>query len=358
MNTIGTIFRFTDFGESHGACIGGVVDGMPSGIEVDFAAVDADLARRRPGQSTITTGRNEADKVEWLSGILDGRTLGTPIAFIIRNTDARSSDYNALAEAFRPNHADYTYQAKYGIRDWRGGGRASARETAARVVAGALAKQVLAQCGVVVSAWTSNIGGIEYKGVPKNADTAYTTATRCPDEAISLKMEDAILNARKDADTLGGIVSCRISGVPAGVGEPIFGKLQAMLASAMMSINAAKGFEYGDGFAAAAMKGSESIDTFVCRDNVVSTTSNHSGGIQGGISNGSDIIFRVAFKPVATLPRPLETVVVHGNSVTIEAKGRHDVCVVPRAVAVVEAMAAITLLDAVLISHKFSAEEN
>lgn len=352
MNTFGTLFRFTDFGESHGAAVGGVVDGMPAGLSIDFESVDIDLSRRRPGQSALTTSRCESDRVEWLSGIYDGRTLGTPIAFLIRNNDARSSDYDTIAETFRPNHADYTYYAKYGIRDHRGGGRASARETAARVVAGALAKQVLSTLGVEVLAWTSQIGYVKYDGLPTRKDEIYASSVRCPDSAKSAEMESAIIQARKDMDTLGGIVSCRIRGVKAGVGEPIFAKLQATLASAMMSINAAKGFEYGDGFAAASMRGSECVDTFVSRNGDITTSSNHSGGIQGGISNGNDINFRVAFKPVATMPRPLETVNIRGEKEILEVRGRHDICVVPRAVAVVEAMAAMTVLDAVMIMDR------
>ncbi len=355
MNPFGTLFRLTDFGESHGQAIGGVIDGMPPGVAIDFDLVDKELALRRPGQSSLTTQRHEEDTVEWLSGILDGRTLGTPIAFIIRNNDTRSSDYDTFACAYRPNHADYTYQAKYGIRDWRGGGRASARETAVRVVAGALAKQVLAKAGTNITAWASRIGPVTCDGININEEdrsAVYASPVRCPWFVPAKQMEKAIKEARENKDTLGGIVTCRVTGVPAGVGEPIFGKLQAMLASAMMSINAAKGFEYGDGFAAAAMTGSESIDTFVCHHGKVTTTSNHSGGIQGGISNGADIVFRVAFKPIATMPRPLSTIDTSGRETTIEVHGRHDVCAVPRAVPVVEAMAAIALLDAMMISHK------
>ncbi len=352
MNTIGMFFRLTDFGESHGPAIGGVIDGMPSGVEIDFAAVDAELARRRPGQSKMTTQRKESDTVEWLSGILDGRTLGTPIAFIIRNRDMRSGDYDVVSETYRPNHADYTYDAKYGIRDWRGGGRASARETAVRVVAGALAKQVLAKQGISVMAWTSQIGNVVYKGSPEDVKTVEASPVRCPDPELSSQMEDALLKAKNDRDTIGCMVSCRVKGVPAGVGEPIFGKLQEMLAAAMMSINAAKGFDYGDGFEAASMRGSESVDSFVPDCGQIRTTSNHSGGIQGGISNGADIVFRVAFKPIATMPRPLKTVNAAREEVVIEVKGRHDVCVVPRAIPVVEAMAAITILDALLMSRK------
>ena len=258
MNTFGTLFRLTDFGESHGQAIGGVIDGMPPGVAIDFDLVDKELALRRPGQSSLTTQRHEEDTVEWLSGILDGRTLGTPIAFIIRNNDTRSSHYDTFACAYRPNHADYTYQAKYGIRDWRGGGRASARETAVRVVAGALAKQVLAKAGTNITAWASRIGPVTCDGININEEdrsAVYASPVRCPWFVPAKQMEKAIKEARENKDTLGGIVTCRVTGVPAGVGEPIFGKLQAMLASAMMSINAAKGFEYGDGFAAAAMTG-------------------------------------------------------------------------------------------------------
>jgi len=352
MNTIGTLFRFTDFGESHGPAIGGIVDGMPSGIEIDFEAVKSELARRRPGQSVFTTQRKEADEVEWLSGIYEGKTLGTPIAFLIRNTNAKSDDYNNLAEAYRPNHADYTYEAKYGLRDWRGGGRASARETAARVVAGALARQVLASKGINILAWTSRIDRVFSDIIPQSRDEVEASIVRCPDLGASKRMEQAISEARAERDTLGGIVSCVISGVPAGVGEPIFGKLQAMLASAMMSINAAKGFEYGDGFAAASIRGSRSVDPFISKDGIVTTTSNHSGGIQGGISNGADINFRVAFKPIATMSRPLQTVNSKGKAIELTVNGRHDICVVPRAVPVVEAMAAIVMLDALLIGGK------
>lgn len=334
MNTFGTLFRLTDFGESHGAAIGGVVDGMPSGVEVDFEAIDAFLTRRRPGGKLVSP-RNEADKVRFLSGIFEGRTLGTPIAFIIENTDQRSKDYGALRNTYRPNHADYTYDAKYGIRDYRGGGRASARETAVRVVGGALALQVLRAYGISVEAYPLQIGSVEIH-----------------DPSGMAAAEEAILSARAERDTLGGIVGCSIKGVPAGVGEPVFGKLQAMLAAAMMSINAAKGFDYGDGFAAAGMRGSESVDTFYAEEGRVRTRSNHSGGIQGGISNGEDITFRVAFKPIATMPRPLATVTDTLENTELTVGGRHDVCVVPRAVPVVEAMAAMTILDALMIAGK------
>lgn len=329
MNTFGRLFRLTDFGESHGQAIGGVVDGMPAGIEVDYGALRDMMNRRRPGYSALVTARKEADEVRFLSGIFEGRTLGTPIGFIIENSDCRSRDYSDIADCYRPNHADYTYQAKYGFRDYRGGGRASARETAVRVAGGALAMQLLKKNGITVEAYASRIG-------------AATDAEG---------MEREIERARADRDTVGGEVTCRIAGVPAGLGEPVFGKLQVMLASAMMSINAAKGFEYGCGFAGAAMRGSELVDTpyYDSECGQVRMRTNHSGGIQGGISNGEDIYFRVAFKPVATLPRTLETVSHDGAPRTIVVHGRHDVCVVPRAVVVVEAMAAMTIADALML---------
>lgn len=334
MNTFGTLFRLTDFGESHGDAIGGIIDGMPSGIQLDLDAIDAFLKRRRPG-GRLASPRKEDDKVRFLSGIFEGRTLGTPIAFMIENTDQRSKDYGVLRNTYRPNHADYTYKAKYGIRDYRGGGRASARETAVRVVGGALAAQVLGNSGIKVEAYPLQIGMVE---IHSTSDMEVA--------------EKAILDAKAGRDTLGGIVGCTVKGVPAGVGEPVFGKLQAMLASAMMSINAAKGFDYGDGFAAAGMRGSESVDAFYVEDGRVHTRSNHSGGIQGGISNGEDITFRVAFKPIATMPRALETVTDELASTELTVGGRHDVCVVPRAVPVVEAMAAMTILDALMIAGK------
>lgn len=331
MNTFGTLFRLTDFGESHGAAIGGVVDGMPAGFRLDTAGVQRQLDRRKPGQSALTTARKESDTVEFLSGIMDGVTLGTPIGFIIRNSDQRSGDYENMRHTFRPNHADFTYQAKYGIRDHRGGGRASARETAVRVVGGAMAMQLLEARGITVSARAVAIG-------------------RATDP---MDFDAEILRARNNRDSVGGVIECVVAGAPAGLGEPVFGKLQAMLASAMMSINAAKGFEYGDGFAAASAYGSEQVDTFYNKgedgNGPVGTRTNHSGGIQGGISNGGDIVFRVAFKPVASLPRPLDTVTDSGRPTTLEVHGRHDPCVVPRAIPVVEAMAAMTIVDAIML---------
>ena len=316
-NRIGNVFSLTSFGESHGPAIGGIVDGMPAGVKIDFEQVRHEMARRAPGQGGATSARQETDEVEFLSGIMDGVTLGTPIGFIIRNRDQRPADYDHLKNVYRPSHADFTYQAKYGIRDHRGGGRASARETAARVVAGALAKQVLAKLGITVTA--SQVSQVSQE-IPQG-------------------------------DTAGGIVECVIRGVEAGVGEPVFGKLSSQLAEAVMSIPAAKGFEIGLGFDFVNHHGSEVLDKFVVKDGKIATATNFSGGIQGGISNGSDICFKVAFKPVATLMQPVEGIDSEGNAVTIEPRGRHDSCVVPRAIPVVEAMAAIVVLDNVLINR-------
>ena len=316
-NRIGNVFSLTSFGESHGPAIGGIVDGMPAGVKIDFEQVRLEMARRAPGQGGATSARQETDEVEFLSGIMDGVTLGTPIGFIIRNRDQRPADYDHLKNVYRPSHADFTYQAKYGIRDHRGGGRASARETAARVVAGALAKQVLAKLGITVTA--SQVSQVSQE-IPQ-------------------------------CDTAGGIVECVIRGVEAGVGEPVFGKLSSQLAEAVMSIPAAKGFEIGLGFDFVNHYGSEVLDKFVVKDGKIATATNFSGGIQGGISNGSDICFKVAFKPVATLMQPVDGIDSEGNAVTIEPRGRHDSCVVPRAIPVVEAMAAIVVLDNVLINR-------
>ena len=316
-NRIGNVFSLTSFGESHGPAIGGIVDGMPAGVKIDFEQVRLEMARRAPGQGGATSARQETDEVEFLSGIMDGVTLGTPIGFIIRNRDQRPADYDHLKNVYRPSHADFTYQAKYGIRDHRGGGRASARETAARVVAGALAKQVLAKLGITVTA--SQVSQVS-QVIPQG-------------------------------DTAGGIVECVIRGVEAGIGEPVFGKLSSQLAEAVMSIPAAKGFEIGLGFDFVNHHGSEVLDKFVVKDGKIATATNFSGGIQGGISNGSDICFKVAFKPVATLMQPVEGIDSEGNAVTIEPRGRHDSCVVPRAIPVVEAMAAIVVLDNVLINR-------
>lgn len=348
-NTFGEIFRLTTFGESHGPAIGGVIDGMPAGIAVDLDALSQAMARRRPGQSTLTTSRTEADEVTLLSGVFEGVTTGTPIGFTIANTNSRSSDYDALRHIYRPSHADYTYAAKYGIRDHRGGGRSSARETATRVAAGAIAMMALRPLGITIRAYTSQIGAIavdaDYSKLP--LELTEQNAVRCPDADKAAEMARAIEEARRDGDTLGGVVTCIITGCPAGLGQPMYGKLQARLADAMMSINAAKAFEYGMGFDGCSKRGSEVVDTFVPGPR---TLSNHSGGIQGGISNGEDIYFRVGFKPVATMLRPTATITDSGEATEVTPHGRHDVCVVPRAVPVVEAMAAMVILDAVLLN--------
>lgn len=352
-NSFGNIFRLTSFGESHGAAIGGVIDGMPAGIAIDLDAVQRELDRRRPGQSAIVTARNEKDRVRILSGIFDGVTTGTSIGFIIENENQHSADYGNIKDAFRPSHADYTYTTKYGLRDYRGGGRSSARETAARVVAGAFARQALAQLGIDLYAYTSQVGEIalsrDYRLYSR--DAIDTNAVRCPDATKAAEMEQLIKQVKGEGDTIGGIITGVITGVPVGLGEPVFGKLHAMLGAAMLSINAVKGFEYGDGFDFATRRGSEVNDAFVTDDaGHVSTATNHSGGIQGGISNGEDIIFRVAFKPVATLLRDVNTIDKDGNSITLKARGRHDPCVLPRAVPIVEAMAAMVILDAYLLN--------
>jgi chorismate synthase len=328
MNTFGNIFRITCFGESHGKALGGVIDGCPAGVLIDEEFVQSELDRRRPGQSNLTTSRNEADKVEFLSGIFEGKTTGTPIGFVIYNTNQHSSDYDNVKDVFRPSHADFTYTEKYGFRDYRGGGRSSARETACRVVAGAIAKLLLKQTGfdINIKAEMTEVGG------------------------FTEKLEEVILKAKEKGDTVGGIISCNISGVPVGWGEPVFGKLQANLASAMLSINAAKGFEYGMGFEMAKKFGSEVNDIFESKNGKITTRTNNSGGIQGGISNGQDIYFKVAFKPVATLLQEQPTVDKDGNPTVLKVRGRHDACVLPRAVPIVESMAAIVLADAYLLS--------
>lgn len=352
-NSFGNIFRLTSFGESHGAAIGGVIDGMPAGIAIDLDAVQRELDRRRPGQSAIVTARNEKDRVRILSGMFDGLTTGTSIGFIIENENQHSADYGNIKDAFRPSHADYTYTSKYGLRDYRGGGRSSARETAARVVAGAFARQALAQLGIDLYAYTSQVGEIalsrDYRLYSR--DAIDTNAVRCPDAAKAAEMEQLIKQVKGEGDTIGGIITGVITGVPVGLGEPVFGKLHAMLGAAMLSINAVKGFEYGDGFDFATRRGSEVNDAFVTdSEGRVRTATNHSGGIQGGISNGEDIVFRVAFKPVATLLRDVNTIDKDGNSITLKARGRHDPCVLPRAVPIVEAMAAMVILDAYLLN--------
>ena len=348
-NSIGTLFRLTTFGESHGEALGGIIDGCPPNITLDFEAIQRELDRRKPGQSAIVTQRKEGDKVRFLSGILNDKTTGTPIGFIIENENQHSADYAHIAEVYRPSHADYVYQQKYGIRDYRGGGRSSARETACRVVAGAIAKQVLK--GVQITAYVSSVGELTLTKpyTELNLAIAETNAIRCPDPTLAEQMEAYIKAIRKEGDTVGGVVSCVVKGVPIGLGEPVFDKLHAQLGKAMLSINAVKGFEYGSGFAGTAMRGSQHNDLF----NPDGTTqTNYSGGIQGGISNGMDIYFRVAFKPVATLMQEQPALDTHGNIVTMQGKGRHDPCVVPRAVPIVEAMTAIILLDFWLISRQ------
>lgn len=353
MNSIGTLLRLTTFGESHGVAIGGVLDGFPAGIAIDEDFVRSEMQRRRPGQSAVTTARKEADEVHFLSGIFEGRSTGTPIAFIINNTNNHSNDYDNLREAYRPSHADYVYDKKYGIRDHRGGGRSSARETAVRVCAGALAKLALRSFGIDIKAYTSQVGNIllEKPYTEYNLSLAETNAVRCPDAEKATEMERLILDVKADGDTVGGVVTCVASGVPVGLGEPLYGKLSAALSAAMMSINAAKGFDYGNGFAAAFGRGSQQNDIFYNKAGAIATKTNNSGGIQGGISNGNDIYFRVAFKPVATILMEQPTVSPDGKETIVKARGRHDPCVVPRAVPVVEAMTALVLLDHYMLQN-------
>ena len=353
MNTFGNIYRLTSFGESHGPGIGGVIDGCPSGIELDMRFIQSELNRRKPGQSKLTTPRKEDDEVQFLSGIYEGKTTGTPIGFIVWNKNQHSSDYDNMKEVYRPSHADYTYQMKYGIRDPRGGGRSSARETIARCVAGAIAKQILIQKGIQIHAFTSQVGSIQLSGSYQDYDLSLTeeTAVRCPDKEVAAQMVSLIAEVKAQGDTIGGVISCVIQGAPVGLGEPAFGKLHAALGHAMLTINAVKGFEYGDGFASANYRGSERNDRFFNDNGKINTHTNHSGGIQGGISNGQDIYFRVAFKPVATLLMEQETVNKEGEDTILKAKGRHDPCVLPRAVPIVESMAAMTILDYLLIQQ-------
>lgn len=347
-NTFGTLFKVSTFGESHGPAIGGVIDGCPAGIELDLEAIQKDLDRRKPGQSAIVTQRKEPDEVTFFSGLFEGKTTGTPIGFAIHNTNQKSKDYSHIQDAYRPSHADYVYDEKYGIRDYRGGGRSSARETASRVVAGAIAKQFLAP--VTLNAYVSAVGSLSLDTHPSEVDVSFIekNPVRCPDPKMAEAMETYIKQIRKEGDTVGGVVSCIIKNVPVGLGEPAFDKLHAELAKAMLSINAVKGFEYGSGFAGTQMKGSEHNDLF----NTDGTTqTNRSGGIQGGISNGMDIYFNVAFKPVATIMQNQETINSKGEAVAMQGKGRHDPCVVPRAVPIVEAMAALVLADFSLLKR-------
>jgi chorismate synthase len=341
-NIYGTLFRLATYGESHGPAIGGVIDGCPAGIELNLEAIQRDLNRRKPGQSAIVTQRKEPDEVQFYSGIFEGKTTGTPIGFAIHNTNQKSKDYTHIKDSYRPSHADYVYDEKYGVRDYRGGGRSSARETASRVVAGAIAKQFLAP--MQIQAYVSGVGSLAMDTHPSDTDfsTIEENPVRCPDPKMAAEMEAYIKQIRKEGDTVGGIITCVIKNVPVGLGEPAFDKLHAELGKAMLSINAVKGFEYGSGFAGTQMKGSEHNDLF----NLDGTTqTNRSGGIQGGISNGMDIYFNVAFKPVATIMQNQETINSKGEKVEMQGKGRHDPCVVPRAVPIVEAMAALVLAD-------------
>ena len=347
-NSFGNIFKLSTFGESHGKALGGIIDGCPAGVELDFDTINKELNRRRPGQSEIVTQRKEDDSVEFLSGIFEGKTTGTPIGFIIVNKDQKSKDYSHIQNSYRPSHADFVYDKKYGFRDYRGGGRSSARETVVRVVAGSIAKMLLKD--VKINAFVSSVGEItyDYQNSKIDFDKIEDSIVRCPDEKISDEMINFIKSIKKNGDTVGGVISCIISGVPVGLGEPVFNKLHAELAKAMLSINAVKGFEFGSGFKGSSMKGSEHNDSF----NVDGTTkTNKSGGIQGGISNGMDIYFNVAFKPVSTIMRDQDSIDNDGNEVKVKGKGRHDPCVVPRAVPIVEAMSALVLADYHLLNR-------
>jgi chorismate synthase len=349
-NSIGTIFKLTTFGESHGKALGGIIDGCPAGIDLDFDAIQNEMQRRKPGQSAIVTQRKEEDEVKFLSGIFEGKTTGTPIGFIIENTNQKSDDYSHIKDTYRPSHADYVYEKKYGIRDYRGGGRSSARETVSRVVAGAIAKHVIPD--VKINAFVSSVGEIfidkPYQEL--NFSLTETNAVRCPDVVTAQKMEEHIKEIKKQGDTIGGTITCVIQNVPIGLGEPVFDKLHAELGKAMLSINAVHGFEYGSGFCGARMKGSEHNDLF---NEDGTTKTNLSGGIQGGISNGMDIYFRVAFKPVATLLQQQEVLTNENKLIIQQGKGRHDACVVPRAVPIVEAMAALVIADYYLLNKLY-----
>lgn len=347
-NTFGTHFKLTTFGESHGPALGGIIDGCPAGIELDFEAIEAEMQRRKPGQSAIVTQRKEPDSVKFLSGIFEGKTTGTPIGFVIENTNQKSQDYSHIKDTYRPSHADFTYDRKYGIRDYRGGGRSSARETASRVAAGAIAKQLLKD--IKITAYVSGVGKLHLEKPYKELDFSQIekNPVRTADAQMAEQMETYIKDIRKQGDTVGGTISCVIQNMPVGLGEPVFDKLHAQLGKAMLSINAVKGFEYGSGFKGTQLKGSEHNDIF----NADGTTqTNHSGGVQGGISNGEDVYFNVAFKPVATIMQKQETINSEGKKVEMQGKGRHDPCVVPRAVPIVEAMAALVLADFVLLNR-------
>ncbi|MCF8231858.1 MAG: chorismate synthase [Bacteroidales bacterium] len=349
-NTFGEFFRLTTFGESHGIAIGGVLDGCPPGLTIDKDRIQGELNRRKPGQSDLTTPRKESDEVQFLSGIFDDKTTGTPIAFTVANQNQNSSDYSHLQYAYRPSHADFTYEQKYGYRDYRGGGRSSARETIARVVGGTLGRFVLDTCNIDIKAYVSSLGNIELTRSYKELDLSAVedSAVRCPDPDTAKKMTEHLLQVKSEGDTLGGTITCVIRNVPRGLGEPVFDKLHADLGKAMLNINAVKGFEYGSGFEGTKMKGSAHNDKFYKEQGSIRTLTNHSGGIQGGISNGEDIYFRVAFKPIATVMKNQESVARDGSSTVVEGKGRHDVTVIPRAVPIVEAMASLVLTDHLL----------
>jgi chorismate synthase len=352
-NTFGNVFTITTFGESHGKGLGVIVDGCPAGVTIDERFIALELQRRKPGQSKITTQRKEEDAFEILSGVFEGKSTGTPIAIVIYNTDQKSKDYSHIADKFRPSHADFTYHEKFGVRDYRGGGRSSARETAARVAGGAIAKLLLSQYGVSIHAYVSQAGHIRLEKHYSELDFSRTEGTivRCPDADAAEQMIALIDETRKNRDTIGGVVSCVAQGVPIGLGEPVFDRLHAALGHAMLSINAVKGFEYGSGFEGVKMKGSEHNDAFYREGDKIKTRTNHSGGIQGGISNGEDIYFRVAFKPVATIMQDQESVDTRGDSAIVSGKGRHDPCVVPRAVPIVESMCALVLADYLLLNR-------
>ncbi|GAB2497789.1 chorismate synthase [Algoriphagus taiwanensis] len=358
-NSFGRLFRITTFGESHGKALGVIIDGCPAGLELDLDKIREEMQRRKPGQSKITTQRKEEDDIEILSGIFEGKTTGTPIGIVIPNADQKSKDYSHIADKFRPSHADYTYFEKFGIRDYRGGGRSSARETAARVAAGAIAKQFLAAKGISIQAYVSQVGDLSMQIPYQELDLskAEENIVRCPDPATAEQMIALIDSVRLDRDTIGGVVSCVIKNTPTGLGEPVFDRLHAELGKAMLSINAVKGFEYGSGFEGVKMRGSQHNDAMVKEEGKIKTRTNHSGGIQGGISNGEDIYFRVAFKPVATIMQDQDSINEAGEAVTVSGKGRHDPCVVPRAVPIVEAMAALVLADYLLLSKTNKLEE-
>ncbi len=355
-NTFGNFYKLTSFGESHGKAVGGVIEGVMPGTDIDLDFIQSELNRRRPGQSAITTPRDEKDKVEILSGVMDGKATGTPMGFLIWNADQRSNDYGNIKDVYRPSHADYTYQQKYGIRDHRGGGRSSARETVARVVAGAVAKLILKKYGVQINAYTSQVGAIKLEKSYQEMDLAKAeeNMVRCPDAEVAQRMIDYIDQVRQDKDSVGGVITCVIKNVPVGLGEPVFDKFHAEMGKAMLSINAVKGFEYGMGFKACDIKGSEHNDEFYMDGDRVRTKTNRSGGVQGGITNGEDVYMNVAFKPIATILKEQHTVNKQGEEVASTVKGRHDPCVLPRAVPIVEAMAAIVMVDMIYMNKMYS----